>query len=60
MTKQLAEDYQRKKYRGFRSKWRYFTEICQQSSESRLAYSPDDMPLGEYVLKKLLGMNMKC
>lgn len=25
ITKQLAEDYRRKKYRGFRSKWKFFT-----------------------------------
>lgn len=30
VTKQVAEEYQRKKFRGFRTKWNYFTEVCQQ------------------------------
>jgi hypothetical protein len=39
MTKQLAEDYIRKKYRSFKKKWKFFTETCQQFNESKRVYS---------------------
>ena len=60
VTKQMVDEYIRKKNRNFKSKWADFTEICEIVEESRRVYSGDDLPLGEYILKKLLSMGKKC
>jgi oligoribonuclease (3'-5' exoribonuclease) len=62
VTRQMIEEYNKTRVRGFPRKWPFFTEICGNSvkTESRRFYSEDDWPMGEYILKKMLNLSRKC